>query len=121
MPREVQVRGLYLRESSERAGDLLLMEERIVYTVLRFTLSLSAFRPSIYVLRRVSCPPFPCSVPSALTLPASSSFFRLHTFPHLTFLCLLPFRPLYLTALSLSLESPGCIQVKLLIASAVRV
>lgn len=65
MPRKVQERGLYLRESLERTSDLLLMEESFVYTLLlrsphyaSATLHLF-FPPSICVLRRLAPPPPP--------------------------------------------------------------
>lgn len=154
MPRKVQDRGLYLRESSERAGDLLLMA-CCVHCIVRFTLSASSsfscslssailqsvysdMCPSLYIPALLSL--FIHSFPS-LTF-SSRIFFSLllfHLFflflmlyiPHLTFLflhfpvsfpssCL----PLFLQSFalfdwSLSLDSPGCIQVKLLIASVV--
>ena len=122
MPRKVQDRGLYLRESSERAGDLLLVEERLVYTVPRFTLDASTSL-QVYLCTQT------CFL--SLFLPALPSLSRPFSFSsplflHTTLTCLPPSlpSPLFLQSLalfdwSLSLDSPGCIQVKLLIASAV--
>ncbi len=130
MPRKVQDRGLYLRESSERAGDLLLMEESAVYTVLRFTLSASTSlcHSSAYLCTQTCFLPY--FFPALLSLPIhlflsllfSSLLFFLHPSPDFSLPPSLP--PLCLQSLalfdwSLSLDSPGCIQVKLLIASAV--
>lgn len=119
--------GLYLRESSESAGDLLLLEERAVYTVLRFTLCLRQPLPfsrlPVYS-DLFSSLTFTCflsiSIRSFLSLLAGSP-----SSPPRTSLTDFSLRPpvfpwsLALFEWSLSLDSPGCIQVKLLIASAV--
>lgn len=119
MPRKVQERGLYLRESLERTSDLLLMEESFVYTLLRSTRYASAslhlfFPPSICVFRRLAFFPL-------------RSHRLLPIFPSLT--CSFPpslpplLPPLLLQSLALfdwtlSQDSPSHVQVKLLIASA---
>lgn len=136
MPRKVQDRGLYLRRSSERAGDLLLMEERAVYTVPWIQLCLPFLSPSVYSdVFPFPLPPCVLSL-STLFLPSSSSpVFSSPPHTCLTRLfssslmpaCLsssfcrglLYLTQVFLSLLSLSLDSPGCIQVKLLIASAV--
>lgn len=112
MPRKVQDRGLYLRESLERTSDLLLMEESFVYTLLRSTRSASTslclfFPPPVCVLRHMAL------FPSA---PITYCPFFL---PHLPFPSLLSSCSalLYLTGRSLRIPQAAS-QVKLLIASA---
>lgn len=131
--------GLYLRESSERAGDLLLWEERVVYTVPILSLyrhqALLFFSLPVHSSSLPSSPllSFPLLSSSLLSSPLlSSSFLFVHLFLSLTVYtprqtaplppsCCLPvfLQSFALFDLSLSLHSPGCIQVKLLIASAV--
>lgn len=113
MPRKVQERGLYLRESLERTSDLLLMEESFVYTLLRSTRYASAsfhlfFPPSICVHRRLAfLPPSLPSLAAHFSLPSPAA-----SLPPLLL------QSLALFDWTLSQDSPSHVQVKLLIASA---
>lgn len=99
MPRKVQERGLYLRESSERAGDLLLMEERVVYTVLRFTLTASTSLCHSSVYHMYSDMFHSLLYSALLSLP-------FHSFPFLQHLFRLFCSPLFFTRLSPDFSLP---------------